>query len=600
MVKGPTTLIHKALLLLGCIVWFALETQATILVVDDLGDVTPTTGNLTLRQAVASAATSDTIIFKLPTSPATITLSAGAIDIDKSLFIVGPGARHLTLDAAGSGRIFNITAPNVTILGFTLINGIEPSGGGNIFVAATATDCRIEECAIRQGDGGTSGGGGAILTQSPSLLIEGCEISNNQAAQGGGIEMEGGQLTLINTTISGNTANVFNGGGIHIINTSVLLSNYNTIFDNRAVSGMGGGVFDEFAAGTYNNTIIGGNTAASGTDLWTNGTSPVGNYNLLTDDSPVSFTGTGNITGNPDVDALSYNGRQVQTHRLISSSPCIDAGNPSHTGEPSQDGRGAPRQLASSLTASTARSDIGAFEFTPATVINNIGFNAFGSLNRWIQLVNAATAPGPFYIEFNVVISPVEINLIGTALTAITKPNVIIDGFSQTEAYPPSYNQPGVVAVQVAATSTSTNGVEISAGADGCEIRGLSIIGFAGFGTRAGLTIQADNCRIEGCYIGLESDGTGEGINDLGVVVSGAASNNRIGGDFYTARNVITNNTNAQVRLESSGSNNQVLGNYLGTVASGNAGTSAGGASIGIEVKGGSNNDLGGNGVFRR
>lgn len=65
-----------------------------------------------LRQAIASASSGDTITFSLPAN-STIALTSGELLINKSLTINGPGANQLTIErsaSAGNFRIFKVGA----------------------------------------------------------------------------------------------------------------------------------------------------------------------------------------------------------------------------------------------------------------------------------------------------------------------------------------------------------------------------------------------------------------------------------------------------------------------------------------------------------
>ncbi len=77
---------------------------------------------------------------------------------------------------------------------------------------------------------------------------------------------------------------------------------------------------------------------------------------------------------------------------------------------------------------------------------------------------------------------------------------------------------------------------------------------------------------IVGNYIGLAADGTsalGGGWNGVGI--SDGAASNRIGGATTAERNVISGNDSAGVYLWSSAHDNRIVGNYIGTDASGTA-----------------------------
>jgi hypothetical protein len=108
----------------------------------------------------------------------------------------------------------------------------------------------------------------------------------------------------------------------------------------------------------------------------------------------------------------------------------------------------------------------------------------------------------------------------------------------------------------------------LAPGSGGSTIRGLAINGFNsndGFGLY--LQTGSDNNLIAGNVIGLDADGTTpvSVMNNFGIYV--ASSGNLIGGTTAAARNVLSNNINAGIGLW--GSNNVVIGNYIGTDATG-------------------------------
>jgi hypothetical protein len=101
------------------------EAVATIaLTVTDTGDGggSRPSANCTLRDAIAAAASGDTITFDATVfaTPQTILL-ASELAIDKNLTIQGPGANLLTINGNNAVRVFNIgsiaPAINVTLSG---------------------------------------------------------------------------------------------------------------------------------------------------------------------------------------------------------------------------------------------------------------------------------------------------------------------------------------------------------------------------------------------------------------------------------------------------------------------------------------------------
>ena len=150
----------------------------------------------TLRYAIANAVDGDIIGFDLPsgstihiTSPLSITTPLST-DPDGGLIVDGPGDDQLTIDADGTGRIFEVFYAYSSAPGPVTIDGLTLTGG-------SASD------------------GGAILSKQADLLVEDVTVTGNEATDGGGISIRSGSLELVDSTVSGNTADQ-DGGGIYV------------------------------------------------------------------------------------------------------------------------------------------------------------------------------------------------------------------------------------------------------------------------------------------------------------------------------------------------------------------------------------------------
>jgi hypothetical protein len=180
--------------------------------------------------------------------------------------------------------------------------------------------------------------------------------------------LNGGTLTLSNSTLSGNSAD--RGGGISISEaTPVTLTNV-TVTDNRAtLSGGGLAVFS--ASPVLHNTLIAGNfRGATGTtpDDVSGPLNSVGDNNLIGDGTHMTGLQSG-VNGNqvgtagnpidPMLGALQDNGGPTLTHALLPGSPAIDGGNNAYATDFDQRGPGFPRIVNGII-------DIGAFEFQGA------------------------------------------------------------------------------------------------------------------------------------------------------------------------------------------------------------------------------------------
>jgi hypothetical protein len=324
--------------------------------------VTNTTDNDqgSLRQAIAAAASGDTINFDPTLNGQTITLTSGELGIGQNLTITGPGANLLAINGNANGRVFNIApGADVTISGLTITNGSVPAD--NV--------------------------GGGVFNDHATLTISSCTLSGNSAGAGGGIYNNGfnfgsATLTITNSTLSGNSANVGGGiynAGIHFGSATLTVTN-STLSGNSANPGGGGvgGIFNNGSQGSatveIGSTIlnVGGGSGANITNF--SGTITSDGYNLSSDAAGGDVTtGPGgflNATGdqrntNPLLGPLQDNGGPTFTHALLAGSPAINTGDPSfdpNAFDPpllyDQRGSGFPR-------VANGRIDIGAFEVQP-------------------------------------------------------------------------------------------------------------------------------------------------------------------------------------------------------------------------------------------
>ena len=125
----------------------ATDTPAATITVANGDD----SGPGSLRQAILSASSGDTINFA--PNVTTVTLTSGELVIDKDLTITGPGANRLTVQRSPMPlifRIFHISSSTVTvsISGITISNGFaETVLGGGILSAGvlTLTGCTISD-----------------------------------------------------------------------------------------------------------------------------------------------------------------------------------------------------------------------------------------------------------------------------------------------------------------------------------------------------------------------------------------------------------------------------------------------------------------------
>ncbi|HEY9848357.1 MAG TPA: DUF4347 domain-containing protein, partial [Leptolyngbyaceae cyanobacterium] len=510
--------------------------------------------------------------------------------ITSNITINGNGAK-ITGDN-NDFRIFRVnTGGNLTLNDLTLTNARVQAGGyGGDAGALLNTNGSVTISNSTFTNNQARDDGGAILNFQGTITIENSTFSNNIASgapnpNGGAIENDGGNvagstfLTLINSTVSGNTADG-DGGGIRNRNQANLTLTNSTIAFNTSTAS-GGGIFNS-ANATVQNSIVIGNTATNGLDV--SGTFTSNNANIIGDTTDSTGFGS-DITGfaaasvlNP---TLANNGGSTQTHALIAGSVAIDAAN--NADAPIIDQRGGER--VGGVNSGT-KADIGAYEATSSYVVTNTNDdNGIGSLRSAINFaninVNPVTANPQDTIRFNIgsgaqTIAPTS------ALPTITQ-SIIIDGTTQ-----PGFTTTPIIELDGTNAGVSTNGLTITAG--NSTVRGLVINRF----TQSGILLQTNgNNIIEGNYIGTDVNGA----IDLGNAIDGIRidniANNTIGGTTAAQRNIISGNNNSGIYvIGNTATGNQILGNYIGTNATGTA--SIGNSFFGGVIVSAPNNIIGG------
>ena len=201
-----------------------------------------------LRKAVAdanAAAEDDTISFD-PGLSGVITLTSGEILINSNISIIKTGASSLSVSGTNASRVFNIAADSaVTINNLKIINGRVEGSGGGVLNAGT-------------------------LTVINSTISDNTALYSNAASgevDGGGI-FNSGLLELRTSTVTNNTVQVTtlgkaNGGGL--ANTGTLSIAESSVISNSAMGksdSLGGGIFN-FGAMSVVNSTVGNNTATT-------------------------------------------------------------------------------------------------------------------------------------------------------------------------------------------------------------------------------------------------------------------------------------------------------------------------------------------------
>jgi CSLREA domain-containing protein len=321
-----------------------VSTPFTGLVVDttsdmDLRQCTAAANDCSLRGAInlanvlsgARTITFDSTVFA---SPQTITLFSalpalsGKVTIDggtagrvtlsgnhlsNPVLVIPSGAvvtlRNLTVSDGGDGGINN--SGTVTLDGLTVSNNSSLSQGGGILnngmmwlLNSTLT-------------GNSAQFGGGMRNGATGIVVNTTISGNSATNQVGGLRNLG-TLTLVNSTVSNNSA-FYAYGGIEIAaSVSTTLNLYNTIVANNYVTGSNAGDAT-YDVDCYNNNIPGAVTV---------------NYSLVrSGNCNVSNGVNGNLTGDPLLQPLANNGGLTQTFLPLPASPVVNAGNNSYLKE---------------------------------------------------------------------------------------------------------------------------------------------------------------------------------------------------------------------------------------------------------------------------
>ena len=127
--------------------------------------------------------------------------------------------------------------------------------------------------------------------------------------------------TIINVTISGNTAS--NRGGGVAVDYGILTISSSTLANNTAPSGGGVGVINSPAIEVANTIIA--NSTGSDCNIGA-ATLTAQAMNLDSDGTCAASAGSNFITDDPMLGTLQNNGGLTDTHALLAGSSAIDAG----------------------------------------------------------------------------------------------------------------------------------------------------------------------------------------------------------------------------------------------------------------------------------
>ncbi|MFO1046509.1 MAG: choice-of-anchor Q domain-containing protein [Geminicoccaceae bacterium] len=275
----------------------------TTFVVTSTADTVADDGVLTLREALALAdadnLTADRIEFASQIQGQTILLGGSELTIHSDVTIDGGG---VTINASGASRVLSVEGldADVTLRQLTVTGGRtsdETAQGGAGIYARDDTTLALYGVSVVGNHSGGSGGGirGDAITLINST-VSGNSTTGFFSASGGGIS--GGEVILINSQVEGNsTAGPdATGGGIDAFSVKLVAS---TVCDNSTAGDLapGGGIHGQYV-NAVNSTISGNSTAGNGEIIFTTIYSSAGGGGIYGDSVVlVSSTVTGNSTG---------------------------------------------------------------------------------------------------------------------------------------------------------------------------------------------------------------------------------------------------------------------------------------------------------------
>lgn len=149
-----------------------------------------------------------------------------------------------------------IVGTNTHVIHTSIIKG---NGTGSVVKATNVRNACLQGFTIRDG---VAPSGGGIFLQGGYISIHSNYITANTSSVGGGVYLAGYRGIFSSNTIEGNQSTV--GGGVYCsgLNSAGIIG-YNTIISNTATNS-GGGMYITASSGTINNNRIQGNTVSSG------------------------------------------------------------------------------------------------------------------------------------------------------------------------------------------------------------------------------------------------------------------------------------------------------------------------------------------------
>jgi hypothetical protein len=265
-----------------------------------------------------SPAAPNTIEFGL-VSPSTINLETALPDLSASnIAVQGPGASSLTVErdptlpVSTQFSVFVVDGgATVAISGLTIAHGLAAFGGG-IGNSGTLT---VTNSTLADNSANILGGG---IANFGTVTVTNSTLADNSTPFGGGGIANLGTVTVANSTLSDNSAS--GGGGILNFNLGTVTVTNSTITTNSA-SNDGGGIYSNGTATVTNSTITTNSASNDGGGIYSNGTAAVTNSTLSENSAS---NGGGGIDNNSD-GTLTITNSTLSDNSTISYGGGIDS-----------------------------------------------------------------------------------------------------------------------------------------------------------------------------------------------------------------------------------------------------------------------------------
>ncbi|MFZ1401214.1 MAG: Calx-beta domain-containing protein [Candidatus Promineifilaceae bacterium] len=236
----------------------------------DISDNNCNDGTCSLRDAVALADSGD--IINLPAGTYLLSAGLGELVVGSSITLAGQGAAasNTIIDGGSAIRLFQISSGTVTLSNLTLQNGQPASGDGGAILASGFADITLDNVIVR--NSATTGNGGGIFADNGSLhVVNGSQIVSNTAVStasttGGGIFLNKGDMTLVDSLVADNQASL--GGGIRLnqASSSLAITNSQLLRNQGLTDGVftGGAIHTGSGEAIMHSGLISGNLAYRG------------------------------------------------------------------------------------------------------------------------------------------------------------------------------------------------------------------------------------------------------------------------------------------------------------------------------------------------